>query len=627
MENTEKTPFVDNKEIYGKTVEPHALPEREIGVDQDNQLFQNIIEAGESSQLDITRLQDFLQISQGRDQVYNILDTMSEDPLIAAVLETYAEDATEANDEGKVIWAQSDDAEIGKYVTFLLDSMNVDKHIYKWVYSLCKYGDVYLHLYRQSECKDLIFDKDDEDTSSSDSERKDLNEDIRIKAYSENDKYVHYMEMASNPAEMFELTRFGKTSGYIKAPVRTPVQRQNELINTPYYRYSFQQSDIDIYAATEFVHGALEDNSSRTPEQVDIFLTNADVDSDDKITYTVKRGQSLLYNVFKIWRQLMLLENSVMLNRLTRSSIVRLINVEIGDMPKAKVGPHLQQVKKLIEQKSAISEGKSMSEYTNPGPVENNVYIPTHGGVGSITTQQVGGDVDVKSLADLDYFKNRLFGALRVPKQYFGETDDATGFNGGTSLTIISARYAKMIKRIQSTVVQMLTDAINLMLLDKKLDSYINKFSLHMTTPTTQEEIDRRDNTASKIGIVRDVMDILADIESPRTKLEIEKSLLSTVISDTSVIDLIQEEIDKLDSESEVEETVEEIEDTSEPIGRDLGRLEADREEPVRSGEPEEEEPTEEPETEVPEENTEEEVVLPTPQELGQNFVDNSQFA
>ena len=64
-----------------------------------------------------------------------------------------------------------------------------------------------------------------------------------------------------------------------------------------------------------------------------------------------------------------------------------------------------------------------MSEYTDPGPMENNVYVPTHNGIGAISTQQVGGDVDVKSLADLDYFKNKYFGALRVPKQYFGETD------------------------------------------------------------------------------------------------------------------------------------------------------------------------------------------------------------
>jgi hypothetical protein len=52
-----------------------------------------------------------------------------------------------------------------------------------------------------------------------------------------------------------------------------------------------------------------------------------------------------------------------------------------------------------------------MTEYTNPGPIENNIYVPTHEGIGAITTSQIGGDVDVKSLADLSYYQDKLFGS------------------------------------------------------------------------------------------------------------------------------------------------------------------------------------------------------------------------
>jgi hypothetical protein len=67
------------------------------------------------------------------------------------------------------------------------------------------------------------------------------------------------------------------------------------------------------------------------------------------LTYTVKRGQSLLYNVYKTWRELTLLENSLLLNRVTKSSIIRIIGVEVGDMPKESVGPHLMGIKNMIE--------------------------------------------------------------------------------------------------------------------------------------------------------------------------------------------------------------------------------------------------------------------------------------
>ena len=72
-----------------------------------------------------------------------------------------------------------------------------------------------------------------------------------------------------------------------------------------------------------------------------------------------KGGESVLYDSFRIWRELSLLENAVLLNRLTRSSIVRTVSVEVGDMEKNSVKNLLARIKGLIEQKSAVSVGNS----------------------------------------------------------------------------------------------------------------------------------------------------------------------------------------------------------------------------------------------------------------------------
>lgn len=536
--------------VYNKPIQAVPKPETNIGIDTKNTLITNIVQSAEngytaqSGQLDLSAINSFTSVSQKRDELYKLLDSMAQDSIIAAVLETYAEDATEYNDAGQIVWAESSDANISKFVNFLLDSMRVDKNIYSWVYSLCKYGDLYVELFKQSEYDkiDELFDTEEE----KEQKRKALNEDIKINAYQKSDKYVHYVEAVTNPAEMFELTKFGKSVGYIKADLKIDLQREDNLTNN-YFRYKFRKSDINIYPATKFVHASLEDNSSRTEEEVSIFIEKNQDGSGVESNYTVKRGQSLLYNTFKIWRELSLLENSMLLNRITKSSIVRMINVEVGDMPKEMVGPHLQGIKSLMEQKAAINTGKSMNEYTNPGPIENNIYIPTHQGVGTITSEQIGGDVNVGQLPDIDYFQNKMFGSLRVPKQYFGVTDDGAGFNGGASLSIISSRYAKMVKRIQNTIIQAITDIINLMLIDKGMNYAINKFTIKMQSPTTQEEIDRRDNTSSKVAITSDIMNLVSEIEDPIKKLKILKSLLSNVITDSEVIELIQEEIDNLE--------------------------------------------------------------------------------
>ena len=558
----EDSAFIDAEHVYHKETIAVPAPERSFGIDTKQTIYDNIINAGKNGQLDINALESFTSISQSRDSIYSLMDSMSEDATISAVLETYAEDATEYNDQGQIVWAESSKPEVQKFVQFLLDSMNIDKHIYKWIYGLCKYGDCYLRLYRESDWRaDLLFSEEDkkkkvltEQLENTFNEIKmnknNLDEAVKIKAYSKNDHYVNYMEMESNPASLFELTKFGKTYAYIDAPIISRGTSQDGMgaifQSQSQMAYRFKKTDVSVHGPTDYVHACLEDNSSRTPETVQIF--NGDDDDKNTVTYKVRRGQSLLYNTFKTWRELQLLENSVLLNRVTKSSIVRMISVEVGDMPKEMVGPHLQGIKALIEQKSALNTGKSISEYTNPGPIENNIYIPTHDGIGAITANQVGGDVDVKSLADLEYYEDKLFGAFRVPKQYFGRTGDSAGFDAGKSLSIISSRYGKMVKRIQNTMIQAITDAINLMLLDRGLITYINEFTIRMLAPTTQEELDRRDNVQGKVSLTQDVMNMLADIEDPIAKLKILKSLLSNILTNGEVITIIQEQIDALEA-------------------------------------------------------------------------------
>lgn len=565
LETIKDTSVQQNDELYNKKITPVSAPNEEIGIDLNNTVLQNIVDTIETSKFDISALNSFTQVSRNRNEIYNAIDYMAQDSTLASVLETYTEDATETNDNGNIMWCESDDADVGKFVTYLLNALNVDKNIYRWAHCLVTYGDVYLRLYRESEYDDLLFDEPKKDKEKG---PKKLNEDVVIKAYSKNDNYVHYLEMAPNPAQLFELTRFGKTAAYVKTDV-LPTQNTNDVMNfgsasTFLNKYSFNKSDVQLYQPTEWVHGSLDNSNSRIVEEVDLFI------NDEKtLNYSVRSGESLLMDVYKVWRQLMLLENSVLLNRVTQSSIVRVIGVEVGDMPKESVSPHLMNIKQLIEQKAALDVGNSMNEYNNPGPIVNNVYIPTRNGQGVVTTSQIGGDVNVGDLVDLDWYNRKLFAGLRVPQQYFGFTDDAAGFSGGQSLSIISSRYAKMIKRIQNVLCQMITDAINLILIDTHNEAYINKFSLRMQAPTTQEEVDRRDNLSNKVGLVTDIMNTLTDVENVTTKLKILKSLLGNTITDPEVIQLLQDEIEAL--EADMEEVEEDI--PTEDMDADLDAL------------------------------------------------------
>ena len=608
--------YKTNIDVYGKQIKTIPAQEKQIGIDTKKTLFQNIADQGTNSVVDLNTMNSFSGMSQSRDTVFGLIDAMCEDSTISAVLETYAEDATEYNDEGRIVWCESSDAQVSKYITFLLDTMNVDKHIYKWTHALCKYGDLYLRLFRQSDYEDdgLL-----DNVKNSNNQRQSLNEDVKIKAYENTDEYVHYVEMWPNPAEVFELTKHGKTYAYIQADVAQATNKNQDYLNSFNFSYGFNKGDVNIHSATDFVHASLEDNSSRTPEQVTILQGGKD---GKDLTYIVKRGQSLLYNVYKTWRELTLLENSLLLNRVTKSSIIRIIGVEVGDMPKESVGPHLMGIKNMIEQKASISTGKSLTEYTSPGPVENNIYVPTHEGIGAITTSEIGGNPDVKSIVDIDYYQNKLFGALRVPKQFFALTDDGAGFNGGSSLSVISSRYAKMIKRIQNTMCQCITDAIHLFLMERNLVNYVNNFSIKMLPPTTQEEIDRRENIANKIQLVSDTMNLLTDIDDPLLKIKMLKSLLSNVLTNTEITELLQEYIDNKQAELTEQETTDDSTDESELDDLDMpsdesggGELESD----VMGGDVSDD-------TSVEDTSSEDtgEQILPSPDDLGVDMTVNT---
>lgn len=563
-----------NSPLIGHQAKPTVLDSTtKLDIDTTKSLVDNIIEAGLSNTLDVGALESFTQISNARDQVYQLIDTMCTDSAVSSIVRTYSEDVCETADNGHIVWCESSDPQIAKFVNYLLNVMNVDKKIFSWVYCLIKYGDVYLRLYRDSDYADPMFkqaNKDkvrtalNENLQDEVTERA-LNEAVNLAIHPANDRYSYYVEMIADPGTMFELTKFGQTFGYIEVPNQNQTINQASFANATtglmggsnanVFNFKYGTNDVNIYQADDFVHACLEDNVSRFPETVDLFYDEQQKLGEKGIdprpyTYTVKRGKSLLYDAYKIWREKALLESAVLLSRITRSGIVRKVGVEVGDMSKEQVQLTLRRVKELFEQKSAYNTDKAFSEYNNPGAVENFIYYATHNGQGAITVESVGGDFDPKQLTDLDWWNNKFYSSFGIPKQYFGWTDDGAGFNGGSSLTILSSVYSKGVKRVQNCILQAITDAINLFLLDRGCKSFLNNFVLKMRAPVTQEEVSYRENFTNKVSAISNVNGLFTDIENKARRLGILKSLVASLELGGDIISEIQKEIEAAEEEA-----------------------------------------------------------------------------
>lgn len=508
-------------------------------------------------------------MSNSRDQIYQLIDTMAADSSVASIIRTYTEEVCEPADNGHIVWCESTDPNISKFINYLLNVINVDKNIFSWVYCLIKYGDVYLKLYRESDYADQIFDQNKiagvEKAKNILHESADkyapeantsLDESVNLNIRSTADPYSCYVEMVSDPGTMFELTKFGKTYGYIEVPVEETginyLQAYQVTQTQPLSNYKMRSNAVNIYQADDFVHAYLAEGSNRYPEKIELFTNDLDYKNNTNATlYTVKHGKSLLIDSYKIWREKSLLENSILLTRITRSNIIRNIQVEVGDMPKSQVKNTLRGVKELFEQKTAINVETGMAEYTTPGPALNTVYTTMHEGKGAVSVSTVGTDYEVKQLADLDWWNNKFYSSYGIPKQYFGWTEDNTGFNGGTSLSILSSVFAKGVKGVQNAILQALTDLVSLICLNKGCKSYLNNFVLKMREPVTQEEKDYRATITDRINAISNLQALFADVETRSRKLKLLKNSLKGFSYDDNILYILDEEIKEAEAQEE----------------------------------------------------------------------------
>lgn len=486
--------------------------------------------------IDIDSIQNFRSVSSNRHNKYIGFEEMLEDPIIAAALQMYVDDACQYNEKGNIVWAEGSDTAAVEAANRLIDVLDINKHCWRDIYSLCTYGDLYLRLYKEG-------DESDYTTMYSDNNRG-LDLSIMIKPEDTQKKYEEYVEAVDDPAAIFDLQSKGKTAGFIRVCDTSEIETNSIFKSQPLQTVS--NGNIISYDRMSFIHISLSESVNRKPELLRI---DADDEGKNSTIYKIKSGKSILEDAYPVTQTLKLLEDSLVLNRMTRSAILRLIQIEVGDMPKQDVTNLLHRYRSLFEQKMSMNVKAGQAKaFNSPGPMDNMVYAPTKNGVGAINVQNIGGDVNVKDIADLDYFNNKKLAALKIPKQFLN-FDSPEGIGGnGVSLTKISSRYAHTIIRIQNAYIQGITDLINYFFIDKKLD-YVNKFIIRMVTPSTIEDNERSEKLNNDISQTRDILDLLADL-SDTERLECLKILMSDKLRITDIVKIIEEHLANMENET-----------------------------------------------------------------------------
>ena len=547
--------------IFRVRVVPKQMPDDRTSFtnerDSVNTKLNEAIEAGK--RIDLSDLLNITTLKGTRNEKYSVFEEMVADGRIGAAVEMYANDTVQYSPDGKIIWVESSDTEVAKYGNKLLEDLNIPENIWSYAYCLWLYGDVYLELFENTSYRNNRPTLLVEPTK--------VNPNVRTQVNIAGAKLERYIEKVPNSAEVYDLQYKGKTSGFI----RSQDDMENTLENNSYI-YSGTIADIDILSPTKYVHICLSPNINRHPEKFRLIKkepTQKDsqgrIDASDtegaggSLSFTVKSGQSILENVYGAYQTLKLKEESVLLERVTKSSITRVIQVELGDLPESQKRKKLQEIKNQIEQQIQVNkQAGTMQSRAGAQPIENIIYTTTKNGKGAISTVNIGGDVDIGNLSDVEDSENKVYGALLTPKALLGADMDGTGLSNGGSLTEMNTTYARRIKRCEVAICSAMKTLINIFALSDGLgDKIVNNFEVKLTPIITVEDNRRDELMQTKIRNVNDIMALLDNLEQvdDDTKLKMLLEWLSTYLNQQDIVDILDERIKALEQEEQDNQT------------------------------------------------------------------------
>lgn len=169
-------------------------------------------------------------------------------------------------------------------------------------------------------------------------------------------------------------------------------------------------------------------------------------------------GKSVLEDAYRAWRQMVLLEDAIVIYRIVRAPERRVFYIDIGKMPAHKGETYLERIKNKMRQRQIVdTETGDISSNYNPASMQEDFFLAQSGeGRGSRVETLSGGD-NLGRIEDLQFFNKKLSLGLRIPPSYldsFGEQGSESQHNDGRLGTayISELRYAGYIKRLQKRV-------------------------------------------------------------------------------------------------------------------------------------------------------------------------------
>jgi hypothetical protein len=364
-----------------------------------------------------------------RLQLFRDYDMMDNDPIIASVMDIYADESTVKDEFSQILSITSKNEHIKDILHNLFyDILNIEFNLWPWVRNMCKYGDFFLFL------------------------------DIDPK----------YGVVNVIPLSVYETIRVeGQDPGN---PFSVKFKIENDFL-------ALGKKEFDNY---EVAHFRLLSDTNFLPY-----------------------GKSMIEGGRRVWKQLQLMEDAMLIHRIMRAPDKRKVLVDIGNIPPAEIDTHMQRIIDRMK-KTPLVDPKT-GDYNlryNMMNITEDFYLPVRGKDSGTDITNLPG-LQFNAIEDIEYLRNKLMAAFKVPKSFLGYEQDNSG---KASLAAQDVRFARTIERIQRIMVSELTKiAIIHLYVQGFTDEDLVDFELQMTSPSIVYEQEKITLWTQKIMLANSI--------------------------------------------------------------------------------------------------------------------------
>jgi hypothetical protein len=211
-------------------------------------------------------------------------------------------------------------------------------------------------------------------------------------------------------------------------------------------------------------------------------------------------GKSMIEGGRRVWKQLSLMEDAMLIHRIMRAPEKRIFKVDVGNIPPTEVDNYMQKI--INSSKKVPFLDPNTGEYNLKYNIQNLIedyYMPVRGSDNGTSIDTLKG-LEYNMIDDINYLKGKLMAALQIPKVYLGYEED---ISGKATLAGQDVRFAKTIERIQKVLVSELTKIAIVHLYAQGLDSGDDlDFQLELTIPSKIYEQEKVELYTSKIALI-----------------------------------------------------------------------------------------------------------------------------